>query len=196
MRNQKIHIKSIQLLLWILILPPFSFGQGELKGEFINYKAKDGLLPEGVTVIEQDTIGRVWLGTDDGLYHFDGNQFELESIDYQHKDIRALGINDLITVNNQLWIATDNGLFLKKEMEGTQTFILQNDLNHQNITDLYLDAYQHYLYAGILSEDDETTLLKINTKNLSYQVFENLDSLNGIYTMYQKDSTSAIWRRK
>ena len=53
--------------------------------QFINYTAADGLSNEKVRVITEDYNGRIWLGTDGGLfsYHNDNIKFFGKTQDYR-----------------------------------------------------------------------------------------------------------------
>ena len=71
--------------------------------------------PEGAglhhyaTTILQDSKGYIWIGTQDGLYRYDGN--ECRKIDIPVNNPGYLSIKDLCEdVNNDIWIASSSGL--------------------------------------------------------------------------------------
>lgn len=98
-----------KLLLFACLLVFFqSFSQNPYR--FRNYTINDGLSQSAVTAIIQDQIGTLWIGTQDGLNRFDGQNFEIFTSDntvgleneYIHAAIRAK--------DGKLWFGTANGL--------------------------------------------------------------------------------------
>jgi ligand-binding sensor domain-containing protein/signal transduction histidine kinase len=105
-----------------------------------------GLSQSTVTSILQDRDGFIWVGTQDGLNRFDGNNFEV----YKHDptDLTSLSNNMIWDIfedsSGGLWIGTDDGLdlydaehhdfthFPDKEEDG-------NDLFSSPISRVYID---------------------------------------------------------
>jgi len=92
----------------LLLLSTLSFGQ--LSYRFRNFTITDGLSQSSVTCMVQDDVGTLWVGTQDGLNRFDGQQFQVftsddtkglesEYIHCAHKDRSGM-----------LWFGTANGL--------------------------------------------------------------------------------------
>jgi ligand-binding sensor domain-containing protein len=54
----------------------FSFGSMAQQFGYINYSVNDGLLSSTVYCISQDSIGKLWFGTQYGVSVFNGNHFE------------------------------------------------------------------------------------------------------------------------
>ncbi|MFN3385565.1 MAG: two-component regulator propeller domain-containing protein [Candidatus Thermochlorobacter sp.] len=77
-----------------------------------NYNGAHGLSHNTVRCITQDRYGFLWIGTDDGLNHFDGYTFKVYN--YNPHDTNSLPhttINNLcLDAHDNLWIATPNGL--------------------------------------------------------------------------------------
>jgi PAS domain S-box-containing protein len=81
---------------------------------FDRIKTTDGLSPGGVTSIIQDHLGFIWIGTQEGLNHYDG--YRIENYYHEKGDTKSL-LNDniwslLSDSSNRLWIGTDSGLNL------------------------------------------------------------------------------------
>lgn len=64
--------------------------------QFKHLSTSDGLSQSSVIAIEQDNLGRIWLGTRDGLNLYDGKEFRvyrniaLDSTSISNSDILAI----------------------------------------------------------------------------------------------------------
>jgi len=70
------------------------------------FRAVDGLDTDFIKCVAQDTVGYIWIGTDDGLIKYDGNSFQkyLEAT-------KSTYIKDfLLTTDNRLLVVHDLGL--------------------------------------------------------------------------------------
>ena len=82
-------------------LPPGRF-------PFRTYGTELGLDNLAVRRIAQDRAGFLWVGTEDGLYRYDGDRFG--RFDYRH-GLPSTWINDLLTTpEGDLWVCTPQGL--------------------------------------------------------------------------------------
>ena len=79
---------------------------------FDRIKTTDGLSPGGITSFAQDRLGFIWIGTLEGLNHFDGYRIE----NYYHDKSRDdTLLNDnvhslLADSKGRLWVGTYSGL--------------------------------------------------------------------------------------
>lgn len=64
----------------------FSFGSYAQQFGYTNYSVKDGLLSSTVYCVVQDSVGRLWFGTQYGVSIFNGNKFENIDRDQGLKD--------------------------------------------------------------------------------------------------------------
>lgn len=100
----------VPALLFLLTNVSPSKAQSEY---FFNaYTKKDGLYHNTVRHILQDQYGFVWLGTDNGLHRFDGQ--EIVPFRFDIHDPNSLSGNHITCLyldrEQQLWVGTDNGL--------------------------------------------------------------------------------------
>ncbi|MBD3180175.1 MAG: hypothetical protein GF417_11620, partial [Candidatus Latescibacteria bacterium] len=87
---------------------------------FRNYSLEKGLSQGNVYDVTQDSIGFIWIGTQDGLNRFDGVEFRV----YNHdpSDSNSLSDNKVNCLEagsgEKLWIGTDFGLNLFSPLRG------------------------------------------------------------------------------
>ena len=80
--------------------------------QFKHLSTSDGLSQSSVIAIEQDNLGRMWLGTRDGLNLYDGKEFRvyrniaLDSTSISNSDILAIKEDS----SGYVWVGTYNGL--------------------------------------------------------------------------------------
>ncbi|MBI9057358.1 MAG: response regulator [Labilibaculum sp.] len=71
----------------------------------------DGLSQNSVTTLAQDSLGRIWIGTRDGLNVYDGTQIRtFRPIRGDSTSLLGHFINSIISDANDLWIISKNGL--------------------------------------------------------------------------------------
>ena len=69
----------IGLLLLVLAVENFALDPNAAFDKYIHrqWSVKDGLPQDSVTCFAQDMKGFIWVGTDNGLARFDGNDFKI-----------------------------------------------------------------------------------------------------------------------
>ncbi|WP_299430066.1 hybrid sensor histidine kinase/response regulator transcription factor [uncultured Maribacter sp.] len=79
---------------------------------FKHLNTSDGLSQSSVIAIEQDKLGRMWLGTRDGLNLYDGKEFTI----YRNinSDSTSISNSDILSIKEDssgyIWVGTYNGL--------------------------------------------------------------------------------------
>ena len=74
--------------------------------KYLHFTEIDGLPRNIINCLEQDKYGYLWIGTTNGIVRYDGNNF------YPYEELTGLGVIYLLyDTNNNLWVATDIGLF-------------------------------------------------------------------------------------
>ena len=146
---------SITLLALICLgVSHTSFAQNTV--QFESYSQEDGLSNDIVLSIAQDSLGFLWIGTENGLNRFDGKQFLRFRFNPEDSgSISANWINAIYEDSRQnLWIGTANGLNRLNRADGRFERIAlgaenQPSVTH-NITCLYEDRWQN-LWVGTLT---------------------------------------------
>lgn len=99
--------------------------------QFKNYTINDGLSQSSISCVIQDDVGALWLGTQDGINHFNGKTFEIFSVD-EGFDI----VNDYINTGfkdskGNIWFGTRNGL-------------VKQDIKKLSFSSFYIDSIQNF----------------------------------------------------
>ena len=97
---------------WLLLAAALLSAAGAGRAQQLplrGYSQLDGLANLGVNALVQDGAGYLWVGTDNGLYRFDGSRWRRHP---QDEEIRDVGIAALhVDPAGRLWVGTDRGLF-------------------------------------------------------------------------------------
>ena len=130
---------------------------------FRNYGRTEGLPGRYVYSIDQDADGYLWVGTDQGLYRFDGQEFRSDFLpDSLHESFFSKSCQD---ASGRLWFCIDNtGLLF--QFDGREGQIL-------DIRDLYKGSF-----SGITTDEEgqiivatpNRGLLKINAADISERI--------------------------
>lgn len=96
---------------------------------------------KNISSFTQDESGFLWIGTDYGLKRFDGTRFK----SYFHSDSDTTSLNDnailkILAINNDLWVATENGLHIYlPEKDAFKLIKLSGNSNSGYISDFAID---------------------------------------------------------
>jgi ligand-binding sensor domain-containing protein len=134
---------------------------------FTNYSMANGLPDNKIEKIYIDNTGVLWVGTPKGLAKYENNKF----IPYLFSEPRR--INDIISYQDQLYIATNNGLF---RLDKNQFTSIESDFDEPlyiralvNVNDQHLICGSRtgiYNYHGEFSVFQDSTFLDYNISDL------------------------------
>lgn len=134
-------MKKISWIAFFLLVVFNGYGQ---QYRFINYSVEQGLAASQITTINQDHLGYLWIGTLAGLSRFDGYEFVNFSIE---DGLADNNIEKIYVYQKELWIASANGVALRKQDEFDK-FLLP--INISKLVDL--TYFQDELYIATSSD--------------------------------------------
>lgn len=129
--------KVIFLFLLCVFLNEPLLGQ-----QIIHLDNKDGLMNGTINAFERDSLGYMWIGSDQGLKKFSGTNFK--SYNYKsNSQIDEIRAQDIINVNGEIFLINDKGHLMKYDY-ASDDFILtysnssKRFLSLSNFEDRYL----------------------------------------------------------
>lgn len=168
-------LKFKSTLLLIIILSAIANASVTKENLFFRaIRMKDGLPGSTVMTIEQDRLGFIWLGTNDGLCRFDGTHFKI----YKHEPDNPQSLSGNFVQNlhldnrGNLWVMTASGMnyfdlhqnkINRITADGSEGTIVDNspsDIKETGDGTLFIASY----YSGIsFKKNNEKTYHYLNT---------------------------------
>lgn len=153
-------------------------GYAQTEKRFLLYDAADGLSNNNIHSITRTTDGLVWIGTQDGLCSFDGNQFQV----YKHIESDSNSISDQFVLSikedarNNLWVGTRSGLnYFNRKTRRFRRYYLDESERH-----VFQSSYDHFF----VQKDGK---LLLHNKGLQL-----LDPVSGKFIQIQPDNKQQI----
>ncbi|NQZ78227.1 MAG: hypothetical protein HRT61_19290, partial [Ekhidna sp.] len=118
--------------------------------KFHRLNENQGLANGFINQIKQDTLGFMWIASNDGLYRFDGSQFK----SYRTTTINAIPNNTtndlLVDSRNNVYVATDNGLAVYSNELDSIIHYLPNEVFGSNAENVItsLTSSDRAIYLG------------------------------------------------
>lgn len=107
-----LHLLGAIILLWMVSISS-AYPHGVKYHEFITIDRNVGLDASVVYCMVQDNQGMVWMGTNQGLYSFDGYTAQYHaSISETGQSINGVVYCALLVDSTHLWLGTENGLMI------------------------------------------------------------------------------------
>lgn len=126
---------------------------------------EQGLMTTYVTHIEQDNRGFMWVGSDNGLYRFDGHSFTLYTKDNTQLPGNTVSSLYHDSASDKLWVGTKNGIGIVDCRSGiVEGVSLGDDAQIFNVTDVVpapdggVWIANHYRTIVHLSPDGQETV--------------------------------------
>ena len=180
----------VVFFLFLFIQTYFSFSQ-QPNLEFRTLNALEIMTNSKATAIIQDTTGFLWIGTQEGLFRFDGQTVFPYYVNINDSNsIPANKINKLfVDCRKKIWICTSSGLcFYNPKYDNFTHVVTDESLKGMPGTDIYVinEDNTGQLYIGF-----EKSIYKYDTaKNLFLKVLE-LDK--GKINAIDFDDQNNIW---
>lgn len=187
--------KVFSLVYFLFVMAFSSFSQNELPTQikFSSIGVEDGLPNNIINTIAQDSLGFIWIGTNDGLARYDGKKFKIykESFD-KTNSISNNFIQFLYTDSKgDLWILTDQGL--NKYETQKESFIVysnetRNGLTNNSVTTIVEDKNNNYFVGSYGGGIDVLKGDRV-VKNFSPRTIPSMTSDLISSMIFQNDST-------
>ena len=97
-------------LLLQFFSPRYFFAQKAPSFHFYTITTQDGLSSNLINDITQDSLGYIWIATNDGLNRYDGNNFKVFKSGNPYYHISNNYVQNIKIVGNKLYAGTDGGL--------------------------------------------------------------------------------------
>ncbi len=187
-KNKAFHKQSFLFfagLLNVLLL----FAQDDLRIKY--YTLEDGISQVTINELLKDSLGFVWVGTQDGLNRFDGKEFK--AYKYNESDSSSISGNHITSLledeSRNIWVGTlGNGLNLYDSKFDTFNEIpLENpSVPNETILDMVLDDKDN---VWVTTRNSGLYKISSDGGRYSQQVFLKNKSLSGLLF----DSNNNLW---
>ncbi|HAH25150.1 MAG TPA: hypothetical protein DCL77_15565 [Prolixibacteraceae bacterium] len=177
------------LILWLIIQVRVAYGQ-QPDFEFKAFDPLSDFTSSKISVIVEDSVGYLWIGTEEGLYRFDGKAVYPYFMDINNpKSLPSNGINNLVLDHdNNLWIGTKEGIrkydrqfdcftrlpdkSIIKSFDNKFIKVYTFDRTGQ----LYV-AYNQVIYTYNSSEGQFVEVVKVDQGDISALIFDHQNNL-------------------
>ena len=107
-------MKAFYCLIICLSIHLYGYAILPTQFHFRHYNIENGISSNNISDIQQDHIGYIWIGTDNGLCRFDGNQFTFYlKNNPRYLNFQVNSINTICTTeSNKIWLGTENGVYI------------------------------------------------------------------------------------
>ena len=114
-------------------------------GSFFYYSKMQGLLHDQIRALAQDSIGNIWVGTDNGLTRYDGKYFYHFT---QNQGLANNLINALfIDSKNNIWISTYEGGVTRYDGKSFTQISTKSGLPHDLVNCIFEDKYNRIWFG-------------------------------------------------
>ncbi|MEI8113204.1 MAG: two-component regulator propeller domain-containing protein [Bacteroidia bacterium] len=186
-----VSINLLKILFpFIFLIRAFSGSAQQPDFEFGTFNALSDITSSKTTVIVEDSIGYLWIGTEEGLFRFDGQTIYPYFFDINNpKSLPSNGINNLVLDHeNNLWIGSKAGICKfnrefndftivpdKSEMKGFENCFIKVFTFDQ--TGQLFVAYNKVIYSYTKSEGQFSKVVKLDQGDISSMLFDDQNNL-------------------
>ena len=183
-------MNSVRLLFSIIFLGYFLLCGG-VSRSVTHYTISDGLSNNAVYSIMQDTKGRMWFGTIDGLHSFDGNHIRV----WRDSRIESLGacIYTILEDSMKLYIGSERGLSIFNLLtESFSDFQARSEFGesiYSSVSHVMRDR-QHNIWIATAGQG----VFRYNLSNKTLHQYMAVGKVNCDFVYYiMEDSSGTIW---
>lgn len=183
-------MKFAKLLFSIIFLGYFLLCGGASRN-VTHYTISDGLSNNAVYSITQDTKGRMWFGTIDGLHSFDGNHIRV----WRDSRVESLGacIYTILEDSMQLYVGSERGLAIFNLLtESFSDFQARSEFGesiHSSVSHVMRDS-RHNIWITTAGQG----VFRYNLPNKTLHQYMAIGKVNCDFVYYiMEDSSGTIW---
>lgn len=160
---------------------------------FRHYNIENGVSSNNISTLFQDQKGYIWIGTENGLNRFDGNQFTLyQKNNPLYSNFHANSTNTICeTTDKELWLGTDNGVFIYNQVKDTFTPFVKQTSDKTSITSWITHIIQDKA-GNIWIATHKQGIFLFNTQTDKLTQFE-IPQNDNIVTRILNDEQNNIW---
>ena len=160
---------------------------------FRHYNIENGVSSNNISTLFQDQKGYIWIGTENGLNRFDGNQFTLyQKNNPLYSNFHANSINTICeTTDKELWLGTDNGVFIYNQVKDTFTPFVKQTSDKTSITSWITHIIQDKA-GNIWIATHKQGIFLFNTQTDKLTLFE-IPQNDNIVIRILNDEQNNIW---
>jgi len=146
----------------------FSFGTTVLGQQLLSYNTADGLPQSFVYSLENDSLGKVWIGTGNGIANYNGNVLQETTIPYEPGN-RFISTSTL-DLSNNLWFGHYIGNLSTRTSLGWKLVKGVNNTKIIRLLSTFEGMYVvHQNAIGRLKNDSVTLLFQSKNNELQFQ---------------------------
>ena len=155
---------------------------------YVQYNNDSGAPLKKVNTVLQDNEGYIWIGSQNGLYRFDGINFDIYSIQTESQSIHQLK-----TVENIIYFINDKGLYKIENLNNQPSLskLLEGTINESDDKPFYPNDF-------IISKDQTIWISQSNHsvgrwKDGEFKTFHFSKSTKEQNLIIQEDTEGNIW---
>ena len=188
--KMKRNIKKVIIFLFMLLFIFYNtvYASDSYNINFKSITIDDGLSQSLAEYIYQDSLGYIWIGTNDGLNRYNGNEFKVyKNIKNNDNSISNNMISSLVEDSDKnLWIGTDGGLNKMNLLTGdiTRYLVSDEDKTYSNtvVDELLIDSKGRLWVCTInglnLYDSENDKFIKVASEYLENKGLQDIDEDN------------------
>ena len=188
--KMKRNIKKVIIFLFMLLCIFYNtvYASDSYNINFKSITIDDGLSQSLAEYIYQDSLGYIWIGTNDGLNRYNGNEFKIyKNIKNNDNSISNNMISSLVEDSDKnLWIGTDGGLNKMNLLTGdiTRYLVSDEDKTYSNtvVDELLIDSKGRLWVCTInglnLYDSENDKFIKVASEYLENKGLQDIDEDN------------------
>jgi len=184
MNLKKFILLLLEAFFWVIYFNCIEPASSQSQVSFRQLSVKEGLSQNSAISISQDSIGFLWIATQDGLNKYDGRKFTIYP--YNFLDITKPNYSNLGKVytdrKGDVWIIPSNNLLYKFDRDA-DLFKPISSLKNTNIIfqdtnlNFWVGTYDHQLY--ILDHDTYEPKLILSAKEIQGEIYHISQNTSG-----------------